>query len=70
MKALAGVSIPDQFASEFVRLLHWFDEAHAGCTIMLIADAELHVSADQLRTTCARLAPGLPAIDPRRFDLD
>jgi len=41
MKALAGVSIPDEFASEFVRLLHWFDEAHAGRTIMLIADAEI-----------------------------
>ena len=70
MKALAGVSIPDQFASEFVRLLHRFDEAHAGCTIMLIADAELPVSADQFRTTCDRHPPGLPAIDPRRFDRD
>jgi hypothetical protein len=37
---------------------------------MLIADDQVPVSADQLRATCARLAPGLPAIDPRRFDHD
>jgi hypothetical protein len=70
MKALAGVSIPDEFTLEFVRLLRWFDESHPGSTIQVISDAALPVSADQLRSTCARLAPSLPAINPRRFDRD
>jgi len=53
MKALAGVSIPDEFALEFGRLLRWFDESHPDSTIQVISDAALPVSADQLRATCA-----------------
>jgi hypothetical protein len=37
---------------------------------MLIADDQILLSVDQLRATCARLALGLPAIDPRGFDRD
>jgi hypothetical protein len=70
IKALAGVSIRDELASEFVRRIRWFDREPPGCTIMLNADDQIPISADQLRSTCARLAPGRPAIDPRRFDRD
>jgi len=54
--------IPDEFASEFVLLIRWFDREHPGCTIMLLADDQIPLSADQLRSTCAQLAPGRPAM--------
>jgi len=67
MKALAGISVPDHVVLEFTRLLDWFDRDHPGCVIQLVSDTAL--PAD-VRPLCARLAPGLPAIDPRRFDRD
>jgi len=62
MKLVMAGSLPDQFAAEFVRLLHWFDQTHPGCVLQTISDAAL---PRDLRPLFEPL--GLPVIDPRRF---
>jgi hypothetical protein len=37
MKAVAGISIPDEFALEFTRMIRQFDSDHPGCTIQIMA---------------------------------
>lgn len=67
MKAVIAPSLPNEFAAEFTHLIRQFDELHAGCTFQIVADSAL---PQDLRPTFARLAPGFPVVDPRRFDRD
>jgi hypothetical protein len=65
MKAVMAWSIPSEFAAEFTPLIRRFDELHAGCCFQIVADAALPTD---LRPIFAKLAPGFPIIDPRKFD--
>jgi hypothetical protein len=67
MKLVLASSFPDEYALEFSRFIHQFDAAHPGCTIQIIADAAL---PRELKPTFARIAPGFPVVDRRRFHRD
>jgi len=62
MKLILAGSLPDQFAGEFVKLLHRFDQTHPGCVLQTISDTAL---PRDLRPIFEPF--DLPVVDPRRF---